>query len=627
MSQAAHAASKKAGGVPGQGGNTMGAAYGKLKSIASDPAQPVTKRAEAVKQLGALEKSAGEVAGSPHAQPASETPKDYNARREAEILGHPKPTAASGTAKVATHALLSSGHPFSVDELMKATGVTSKVTMMTAISDLKNPKYAGKLGALSIEKDASGMYRVTKAPEGGFKAVGGATAPAGAAAAASPLAAGGEGAVQDPHAVVTGSHPLSNFMPGDKLKANGQAGTGYSVLGHNFEGKAIVQRGDGTKHAVEPNQLAKMATKQKAPASGPSDPVDKALAISARPKKPGDDKEVEFGASPSGEGLAKAQAVNQPELKPAGKSVEQKLAAKPWHLSNKQLAQGRRPDFETSLNKGRQEKAATAAATAPNLHNALGSGGPKPGPAGGSALPPRKGPDGKPGSFKPSGMDRSEVRAGTAAVTETGSWVAKSPKGAFREFGSKQEALDHADSAPISGPRSLAKPGPDGKPAGLHPALAAAQRRVQENPSTVPAAERKTAKPALSARQIESKVWAEHAKEAESYGVEFDNQGKGSTGTGIYSTTSHGDFESEYNHKTGKVDHTWEREYDLPPKQWPKSQHKQATIPDSSGKREPVTVIGGDPDGMVYVQHADGDTSWQHAVGGGLEYAKKPGKA
>lgn len=74
-----------------------------------------------------------------------------------------KPTKAiSSGAKAATHELLSSGHPFSVDELVKATGA-SKASVMTALSDLKNPKYAGKLGALTIVKDKDGNYKVEKA--------------------------------------------------------------------------------------------------------------------------------------------------------------------------------------------------------------------------------------------------------------------------------------------------------------------------------------------------------------------------------------------------------------------------------------------------------------------------------
>jgi len=74
-----------------------------------------------------------------------------------------KPTSAKATAtKAATHELLSSGHPFSVDELMKATGAKSTSTLMTALSDLKSPKYAGKLGHLNIVKRPDGQYHVQK---------------------------------------------------------------------------------------------------------------------------------------------------------------------------------------------------------------------------------------------------------------------------------------------------------------------------------------------------------------------------------------------------------------------------------------------------------------------------------
>lgn len=77
----------------------------------------------------------------------------------------PKPTSTSTAAKgskAAVHELLSSGHRFSVDELMKATGCSNRATLMTALADLKNPKYAGKLGALKIEKHTDGGYHVVK---------------------------------------------------------------------------------------------------------------------------------------------------------------------------------------------------------------------------------------------------------------------------------------------------------------------------------------------------------------------------------------------------------------------------------------------------------------------------------
>lgn len=72
----------------------------------------------------------------------------------------PTSTTAKG-ARAATHELLSSGHPFSVDELCKATGAP-KSTITTVLSAFKNPKYAGKLGTLEIVKRPDGMYHVQK---------------------------------------------------------------------------------------------------------------------------------------------------------------------------------------------------------------------------------------------------------------------------------------------------------------------------------------------------------------------------------------------------------------------------------------------------------------------------------
>ena len=65
-------------------------------------------------------------------------------------------TTAKGT-KAGVHELLSSGHAFSFDDLKKATGGTDKA-VQNALSELKNPKWAGKLGPLKIVKDASGFH-------------------------------------------------------------------------------------------------------------------------------------------------------------------------------------------------------------------------------------------------------------------------------------------------------------------------------------------------------------------------------------------------------------------------------------------------------------------------------------
>mgnify|MGYP000390780183 CR=1 FL=1 len=171
----------------------------------------------------------------------------------------------TASTKAATHELLSTGHPFSIDELMAATGAKSKVTLMTALSDLKNPKYAGKLGNLEIVKRPDGMYHVAKAPAGGF------TAPKPADTSAAPAAAQQPGAEAsaDPTAVASGSHPMSDYMPGQMLTAKGASGKQYKVLGHNAAGNVVIQSPTGTKHHMEPAAL-KNATL--APAAKPAAP-------------------------------------------------------------------------------------------------------------------------------------------------------------------------------------------------------------------------------------------------------------------------------------------------------------------------------------------------------------------
>ncbi len=83
-------------------------------------------------------------------------------RRSGSASASSKPTSTTAKgARAATHELLSSGHPFSVDELCKATGAP-KSTITTVLSAFKNPKYAGKLGTLEIVKRPDGMYHVQK---------------------------------------------------------------------------------------------------------------------------------------------------------------------------------------------------------------------------------------------------------------------------------------------------------------------------------------------------------------------------------------------------------------------------------------------------------------------------------
>lgn len=78
----------------------------------------------------------------------------------------PKPTTPTSKGiKNQTHELLSSGHPFSLEELMKATGVQKPDMMRAYLADLKNPKYAAKAGALTIVKRLDGQYHVEKQPD------------------------------------------------------------------------------------------------------------------------------------------------------------------------------------------------------------------------------------------------------------------------------------------------------------------------------------------------------------------------------------------------------------------------------------------------------------------------------
>lgn len=74
-----------------------------------------------------------------------------------------KPT--STTAKIAKHAvheLLSSGHPWTIEELAKITGHTNTKTLAAWLSMFKNEKTAGPKGKLNIIKLSDGRYQVVK---------------------------------------------------------------------------------------------------------------------------------------------------------------------------------------------------------------------------------------------------------------------------------------------------------------------------------------------------------------------------------------------------------------------------------------------------------------------------------
>lgn len=73
-----------------------------------------------------------------------------------------KPTTIKAkSAKAGLHELLSSGHAFSKQELISILGVTEK-RFSDYMAMVKNPKYAGKEGALTIERNERGEYFVKR---------------------------------------------------------------------------------------------------------------------------------------------------------------------------------------------------------------------------------------------------------------------------------------------------------------------------------------------------------------------------------------------------------------------------------------------------------------------------------
>lgn len=79
------------------------------------------------------------------------------------VLG-PKPTEAKAkVAKHAVHELLSSGHPWTVEELAKITGHQNMSTLKSWLSMFKSEKTAGSKGALNVQKNPDGTYQVVKA--------------------------------------------------------------------------------------------------------------------------------------------------------------------------------------------------------------------------------------------------------------------------------------------------------------------------------------------------------------------------------------------------------------------------------------------------------------------------------
>jgi hypothetical protein len=70
-----------------------------------------------------------------------------------------KPTTAEGkTIKDKMRHLLSSGHPFTKEELKKLLGIERDKQVDDYLTNLKNPKYAGPKGALQIVKNPDGHW-------------------------------------------------------------------------------------------------------------------------------------------------------------------------------------------------------------------------------------------------------------------------------------------------------------------------------------------------------------------------------------------------------------------------------------------------------------------------------------
>lgn len=134
--------------------------HSKRRSKARDTAPELSPMEDLVERLLAAIK-----ARKTHATQDEEEGHEFHGNQYTSVAGaSEKPTKATAKgSKAGVHELLSTGHHFTLEELMAATGVDNKSTILTALSDLKNPKYAGKLGALQINKHASGHYHVTKA--------------------------------------------------------------------------------------------------------------------------------------------------------------------------------------------------------------------------------------------------------------------------------------------------------------------------------------------------------------------------------------------------------------------------------------------------------------------------------
>lgn len=91
---------------------------------------------------------------------------EFHGNQYVDVPGSPKPTSTvAKTAKHAVHELLSSGHPFTIEELGSITGHANPKTLAAWMTMFKSPKYAGPKGVLDIKKLPDGSYQVIK-PDG-----------------------------------------------------------------------------------------------------------------------------------------------------------------------------------------------------------------------------------------------------------------------------------------------------------------------------------------------------------------------------------------------------------------------------------------------------------------------------
>lgn len=113
-------------------------------------------------KLEELDKADADRAGT-HDDGGAQQGHPFYGNQYTDVALGPKPTEAKtkSSVKAALHELLTSGHPFSLDELMAATGSKSKSNLTTAITHLKgaNPH---ALGVLNILKNAQGEYHLDK---------------------------------------------------------------------------------------------------------------------------------------------------------------------------------------------------------------------------------------------------------------------------------------------------------------------------------------------------------------------------------------------------------------------------------------------------------------------------------